>query len=351
MSVLVTGHTGFKGSWLSLWLEMLGADVHGYALEPPTSPSLYEVAQVAEAVASDTRSDVCDLDAVSACVERTRAQLVFHLAAQPLVLEGYRDPVRTFQTNVVGTMNVLEAVRQSETVKAVVVVTTDKVYENREWDYPYREIDPLGGADPYSASKAAAELVANAYRSSFFDSRLPTATRIATARAGNVIGGGDWGADRLVPDCVRAFLSGEPVKLKNPGSVRPWQHVLDCLAGYICLAQRLMEVSSGQEYAGPWNFSPPVTDDATVGVVATGCAARWGDGARIEQDTQPSEHHEASLLRLDSSEARRRLGWSSRWTFDDALDRTIAWYRRWSRGEDMRAFTRDQIRSYEEGQR
>lgn len=338
--VLVTGHTGFKGSWLSLWLAMLGARVHGYALAPPTRPSLFDVARVSQVLASDTRADLAALATLTATLERSRPEIVFHLAAQPLVKEGYRAPIGTIATNVMGTAHLLEAIRSVDSVRAVVVVATDKVYENIETGHAFGEQDPLGGHDPYSGSKAAAEIVVASYRSSFFgDGRHPA--RIASARAGNVIGGGDWAADRLVPDCLRAFETGEPVRLRHPEAVRPWQHVLGPLSGYLLLGSRLLD-DAGGHLARAWNFGPHADDDATVGDVAEQVAALWGGNARVERDKDPG-WREAGLLRLDSGQARSELGWTPRWSVGEALEQTVAWHRAWLRGNDMQAICREQI--------
>jgi CDP-glucose 4,6-dehydratase len=341
--VLVTGHTGFKGSWLTLWLADLGAHVHGYALEPPTEPNLFEVARVAQALTSDTRADLADLATLTVTLERVRPEVVLHLAAQPLVSEGYRDPLGTIASNVTGTANLLEAIRAVDSVRAVVVVATDKVYENPETGHPFREGDPLGGHDPYSASKAAAELVVASYRSSFFgEGRHPA--RIATARAGNVIGGGDWAADRLVPDCMRAFAAGEPIRLRRPDAVRPWQHVLGPLSGYLSLAARLLG-EQGEQLARAWNFGPDPADDASVSEVAQRVATLWGPDAQVVPGTDP-QRYEAGLLRLDSGQARSELGWTPRWSLQQALEQTVAWQQAWRRGDDMRAACLDQIAAY-----
>jgi CDP-glucose 4,6-dehydratase len=345
-SVVVTGHTGFKGGWLTLWLQRLQATVHGYALDPPTVPSLFAAAHVRSSLASDTRADLADLPQLTSVFGRTTPEVVFHLAAQPLVLTGYRDPLGTLASNVMGTAHVLEAARATASIRAIVIITTDKVYENREWEYPYREIDPLGGHDPYSASKAAAEIVAASYRDSFFRGGDCQAARVATARSGNVIGGGDWAAERLVPDCLRAFAAGEPVRVRNPGSVRPWQHVLEPLAGYLRLAE-LLAGTDGNRFARAWNFGPDVSGDATAGEVAVRAARLWGAGASVVHAPADRPPHEAGLLRLDSSSARTLLAWRPRWTLAEAVARTVAWHQAWGSGADMAAFSLDQIRAYQ----
>jgi len=342
-TVLLTGHTGFKGGWLALWMADLGARVHGYALAPPTQPNVFEVTRVGQVLASDTRADLADLAALAATLDRVRPEVVFHLAAQPLVSEGHRDPLGTMATNVMGTANLLEAIRAVDSVRAVVIVASDKVYENRETGHAFHEQEPLGGQDPYSASKAAAEIVVASYRSSLFgDGRHPA--RIASARAGNVIGGGDWAADRLVPDCLRAFAAGEPVRLRHPHAVRPWQHVLEPLSGYLGLAARLL-ADGGERFARAWNFGPDASDDASVADVAQRVAALWGDAAQVEPAAR-SDWHEAGLLRLDSTAARSELGWAPRWSLQQALEQTVAWQRAWLRADDMQAVSREQIATY-----
>jgi len=342
-SVFLTGHTGFKGSWLSLWLHSLGAAVHGYALDPPTEPSIFEAADVAGVLASDVRADLADLDALTAAMQAARPEVVFHLAAQPLVRASYTDPIGTFATNVLGTAHLLQAVRSTPSVKAVVIVTTDKVYQNREWVHPYREEDRLGGHDPYSASKAAAEIITASMRDSFFHD---TDVRIATARAGNVIGGGDWAADRLVPDCFNSFATGTRLHLRFPDAVRPWQHVLEPLAGYLALASALLG-ENGKQHAKAWNFGPDAADNATVGTVAHKLAALWGGEAAVGCEPNPGHPHEAGLLTLDNSAARNHLQWQPRWPLDVALEKTHEWHRAWLDGGDMRAFTLDQIQFYQ----
>jgi CDP-glucose 4,6-dehydratase len=339
--VFLTGHTGFKGGWLAIWLESLGASVFGYALAPVTTPSLFEIAGVGES-ADSTLADIRDGQKLSVAMQRAAPDIVFHLAAQPLVRASYRDPVETYATNVMGTVHLLEAVRQIDSVRAVVVVTTDKCYDNREWEWGYRENDPLGGYDPYSSSKAAAELVTAAYRNSFF--LPPEVASVASARAGNVIGGGDWAEDRLIPDIVRAVSGGAPVRIRNPNAIRPWQHVVEPLAGYLQLAQRLY--SDGAGFAQAWNFGPEDRDARTVGWIARHVTELWGDGASWVVDE--GEHpHEANFLKLDISKARQRLGWAPRLDLETALEWTTDWYRSFAQGADMRNETLEQIANYE----
>lgn len=344
-SVFLTGHTGFKGGWLALWLKQLGASIHGYALDPPTTPNLFSAARINHVLASDTRADLADRKALFDALEKSQPQVVFHLAAQPLVRESYRTPIDTFATNVMGTAHVLEAARSVPSIRAVVVVTTDKVYENKESAVAYREHDPLGGHDPYSASKAAAEIVTASYRDSFFsaDAQARHPASIASARAGNVIGGGDWAADRLVPDCLRAFDKGAPVELRFPNAVRPWQHVLEPLAGYLLLAEQL--IANGDRFARAWNFGPDIRDNATVGSVANQIAKIWGD-ARVITAPSTNNPHEAGLLSLASELAQSSLEWHSRWPLNEALSRTVAWHRAWLKQEDMEAVSCEQIRDY-----
>ncbi|MCW5744738.1 MAG: CDP-glucose 4,6-dehydratase [Alphaproteobacteria bacterium] len=340
-SVLITGHTGFKGSWLTLWLSRLGAKVHGFALQPDTDPSLFHLAADRHAV---TRlGDVRDLDALRACLDESRPEIVFHMAAQSLVRASYDDPVGTYATNVMGTVNLLEAVRRTDSVTAVIVVTSDKCYENREWLYAYRETDPMGGHDPYSSSKGCAELVTAAYRSAFFPAQARC--RVASARAGNVVGGGDWSADRLVPDIVRAFGAGRAVPIRNPHAVRPWQYVLEPLCGYIRLAEQLAS-SDGAAYAEGWNFGPADEDCRAVAYIVARLAAGWGGDATWTASPGPHPH-EASFLKVDASKARARLGWERRLRLDDTLDWTMAWYRARLDGRDATRLCLEQIERYE----
>jgi CDP-glucose 4,6-dehydratase len=345
-TVLVTGHTGFKGTWLSLWLSASGARVHGYALDPPTEPSLFAVSGVASRLSSDTRANIADYTALKAAFDRTSPEVVFHLAAQPLVRESYTDPVTTFATNVMGTAHVLEASRKTASVQAVVVVTTDKVYANDESGTSCVESDPLGGHDPYSASKAAAEIVAASYRASFFAGTRGHRARVATVRAGNVIGGGDWAVDRLVPDCLKAFETGQPVVLRYPNAVRPWQHVLEPLSGYLKLAEGLLS-QAGSPWARAWNFGPRKEDECTVREVAELAAALWGKGARVSCSPDEAHPHETGLLRLDSTAASAHIGWTPRWSIREALEQTVAWQQAWRAGDDMGDFSLRQIRAYQ----
>jgi len=342
--VFLTGHTGFKGSWLCMWLNSLGARVTGYALEPPTTPSLYELARVGDLVTSII-ADVQDLDRLKTEMVSASPDIVIHMAAQPLVRDSYKIPVETYSVNVMGTVHLLEAVRCCPSVKAVVNVTTDKVYENREWVWGYRENEPFGGYDPYSNSKGCSELVTEAYRSSYFNSAdfERHGVAIATARAGNVIGGGDWASDRLLPDIIRSILAGEPVQIRNPHAIRPWQHVLEPLSGYLLLAQRLYE--NGAQYAEGWNFGPADDDARPVeGIVQRFCTG-WGDGARYEIDS--CEHpHEANFLKLDCSKAKSVLGWHSRWGLDKAIDSIIEWKRACRDNKDLREVCLSQIQEY-----
>lgn len=338
--VLLTGHTGFKGSWLSLWLSGHGAHVTGLALPPDTTPSLFDLARIGELV--DSRiGDICDPDVVTAAMQAAVPEIVFHLAAQPLVRRSYAEPVLTFATNVMGTAHVLEAARRSSTVRAIVVVTTDKCYENRESGQHYREQDALGGHDPYSASKACTELLTAAWRTSFLSAR---GVAVATARAGNVIGGGDWAADRLVPDVLRAVERGEQLHLRNPDATRPWQHVLEPLAGYLSLAEHL--VTSREEFEGAWNFGPAIDDVRPVRAVVNGLLQRLRPGLAWRLDAQPHVH-EAQQLSLDSTKARAHLRWAPRWSFEETLDVVAHWHREYARGGDARDITRRQIMDYE----
>lgn len=316
--VLLTGHTGFKGSWLALWLQTLGAQVAGLALDPGTAPSHWDLLRLDIA---DQRGDIRDATVVSGTLQAAQPEIVFHLAAQPLVRRSYRDPLETWSTNVMGTANVLEACRRQSSVRAIIVVTTDKCYENKEWDWGYRESDRLGGHDPYSASKAAAELVVASYRKAFFD--VPSAPLLASARAGNVIGGGDWSEDRLIPDLVRAVSCGQALAIRSPQATRPWQHVLESLSGYLSLGQGLLAGDSALAQA--WNFGPEAEGNQTVAQVLSRLQTGWP--ALTWYARTQAQPHEATLLQLDSTLARKRLGWQPVWSLDKGLAATADWYR------------------------
>jgi CDP-glucose 4,6-dehydratase len=337
--VLLTGHTGFKGSWLALWLHAMGAEVTGLADRVPTDPSLFSLARVGELV-EHVEADLRDFDAVRDAVAAHRPEIVLHLAAQAVVRRSFADPRETYEVNVMGTVNVLEAVRVTGGVGAVVNVTSDKCYDNREWVWGYREHEPMGGYDPYSNSKGCSELVTDAYRRSFFSE--DGAARIGSARAGNVIGGGDWTADRLIPDIMRGVLAGETVPIRRPDAIRPWQHVLNPLSGYLALAEALSESA---EYAEGWNFGPADEDARPVAWIVDRLSERWPGELRWAFDEGPHPH-EATYLKLDSSKARARLGWAPRWDLGAALDSIVAWYRALGEGEDMRAVTLGQIEAF-----
>lgn len=337
--VLITGHTGFKGSWLSLWLQRLGSDVVGFSRGRPTTPALFDVARVDDAMTS-IEGDVLDGEHLAAVVAQHRPDIVFHLAAQPLVREAYRDPVGTYATNVLGTVHVLDAVRRAGVARVVINVTTDKVYENREWEWGYREDEALGGIDPYASSKACSELVTTAFRRSYFEPAGGPA--LATVRAGNVIGGGDWAVDRLIPDLLRGALEGRPVLIRNPDAVRPWQHVLNPLDGYLTLAERLWEEP---EHAHGWNFGPDPQDAKPVGWIADRLGELWGEGLSWVREEGESPH-EAHYLRLDSSLAASRLGWRPRWGLEEALESIVEFGRAQQAGEDLRPLALAQIEAF-----
>lgn len=338
-SVFLTGHTGFKGGWIALWLSQLGARVHGYSLEPPTEPNFFNLTRLRERLQTSTIADIRDLPLLGAAVQAAQPSIIIHMAAQTLVRESYNTPVDTFATNVMGTVNLLEAARQTETVRAIVNITSDKCYENQEWLWPYREVDRLGGHDPYSSSKACSELAAAAYRNSFLSR---SAIELASVRAGNVIGGGDWATDRLIPDFLRATDAGTRLRVRSPNAVRPWQHVLEPLSGYLLLAERL--VTDGAAFAEAWNFGPDESDAKPVSWIVERLSqmipcARW----ELEEDSQP---HEACLLKLDSSKAKTRLDWHPRWSLESALAKTVEWHQAWKNGEMMAEVSMQQIESY-----
>lgn len=337
--VFLTGHTGFKGSWLSLWLQSLGSEVTGYATNPPTTPSLFEVAEVARGLTS-VIADIRDLASLQKAMKLASPDIVIHMAAQSLVRQSYADPVGTYASNIMGTVHVLESVCHTPSVKAVLVVTTDKCYENKEWPWGYRENEPMGGHDPYSSSKGCAELVTAAYRSSFMTQR---GIAVATARAGNVIGGGDWAKDRLVPDTLKAFEQNNVVQLRNPQATRPWQHVLEPLSGYLTLAEHLY--LQGPSYAEGWNFGPHEEDARAVQWIVEQLALSWGDGASWQQDAD-QHPHEANYLKLDISKAKTQLGWSPSWNLQTALQNITLWHRAWLDQQDMKKLCLDQIQQY-----
>ncbi len=343
--VFLTGHTGFKGSWLSLWLHKLGAQVRGYALDPCTEPNMFTLAGVG-ALMEDVRGDVRDYANLQASMTEFAPEVVFHMAAQPIVRRSYSDPVGTYATNVMGMVHLLEAVRKTPSVRAVVCITTDKCYQNQEWIWPYRENDPLGGYDPYASSKACAEIVCAAYRTSFFplDRLHQHHVAVATARAGNVIGGGDWSEDRLIPDLVRGLRSGQAVLIRRPNAIRPWQHVLESLHGYMILAQELL--AQPARFASAYNFGPSDEDVWPVQRIANKLMGIWGNGASWIRDSVPSVH-EDQVLRLDASKARVELRWQPKLKIEAALEWTMAWYRAWDQGDNMAEFTEKQIAEYE----
>lgn len=339
-AVFLTGHTGFKGGWIALWLSQLGAQVYGYALNPPTNPNFYTATRLGDRLANSTIGDIRDLQKLAAAMSAAKPSVVIHMAAQPLVRESYNTPVETFTANVIGTVNIMESVRQAETVEGIVNITTDKCYENREWIWPYRENDRLGGHDPYSASKACAEIAAASFRSSFL---TQAGIQLASVRAGNVIGGGDWAPDRLIPDFMRALDAGKTLRIRAPRAVRPWQHVLEPLSGYLMLAERL--VTDGTDFAEAWNFGPDESDAKPVSwIMERLCQkiphANW----ELERTPQP---HEAGLLKLDSTKAKNRLGWAPRWSLETALDKTVEWHRAWKEGQSMAEVTINQIEAYQ----
>ncbi|MFJ4343853.1 CDP-glucose 4,6-dehydratase [Pseudomonas sp. NPDC089401] len=339
--VFLTGHTGFKGSWLALWLQGMGAQVKGFALAPPTTPSLFEQAHVERGMHASQIGDIRDLPAITESMTAFDPDILIHMAAQPLVRLSYREPVETYATNVMGTVHVLEAARQCPSLRAIVNVTTDKCYENQEWEWGYRENEPMGGHDPYSNSKGCVELISSAYRNSFFNTE--SAPALASARAGNVIGGGDWADDRLIPDILRAVAKGEPVVVRNPMATRPWQHVLEPLSGYLVLAQQLWE--HGHAVAQGWNFGPRDEDARPVEWILDHMVQAWGDGARWQLDNDP-QPHEARYLKLDISKARAHLKWEPTWNLETTLTHIVNWHRAWLQGDDMHARCVDEINSY-----
>jgi CDP-glucose 4,6-dehydratase len=344
--VLITGHTGFKGSWLCMFLHKLGAEVCGYSLEPPTNPNLYELCNINSFVTS-TIADIRDFDSILKKIDTDKPEIIIHMAAQPLVRLSYAEPVVTYQTNVIGTMNLLEAVRvsKSNSVRVIVNVTTDKCYENKEWLWPYRENEPLGGHDPYSSSKACSEIITASYRNSFFNiaNYDQHHLAIATARAGNVIGGGDWASDRLIPDFIRAILNRKVIIIRNPDSIRPWQHVLEPLSGYLMLSEQLY--NNGISFAESWNFGPNDEDAKSVRWIVEKLCEMYGNGATYELDKN-AHHHEATYLKLDCSKAKEKLRWHPRWNLNKALESIIYFAEAYKRKDDLRALCMSQIEEY-----
>lgn len=340
--VFLTGHTGFIGGWLALWLVRHGAKVWGFSLEAPTEPNFFNAVEL-EKIVHSTRGDIRDFDALSSCLATAHPEIVLHLAAQPIVREAYADPLGTLSTNVMGTANLLQAMRALKGIRAAVIMTTDKVYENLEWPWGYRENDRLGGKEPYGVSKACAELVTEAYRRSYFGAKDRNVA-IATVRAGNVFGGGDWAADRLVPDAARAFAQPKSLRVRNPQSVRPWQHVLEPVHGIALLTEAL--ASDAEPFAGPWNFGPIEDDARPVRWIADRLASAWSGGAKWEVQDGLAPY-EARVLKLSSAKARSELGWKPRWTLEQSIDRTVAWYKSFYQGgNDMRGYSLNQIEEY-----
>jgi len=340
--VFLTGHTGFKGGWMSLWLQSAGAEVVGYSLAPPSKPSLFDVAQVADEMVS-LEGDIREFADLQAAMLKHQPEIVIHMAAQALVRYSYQHPVETYATNVLGTVHLLEVIRHTPSAKAVVIVTSDKCYDNKEWEWGYRENEPMGGHDPYSNSKGCAEMVVSAFRKSFFN-REGNTVAIASARAGNVIGGGDWAADRLIPDIFRSVLERQPIIIRNPDALRPWQHVLEPLNGYLTLAEKLL--TNGDDYADGWNFGSNEHDTHSVMWIVKQMCSLWGGGAewKIETGQHP---HEAHYLKLDSSKARTYLDWKSKLDLSEALVLVVDWYKAYLNNENMRSFTEAQINNFQ----
>lgn len=342
--VLLTGHTGFKGSWMSILLDLLGADLYGYALPPNTQPNLYTIAGVDEIIDS-TLGDIRDLETLSNTIEKVRPEIIIHLAAQPLVQESYKNPKETYEINVMGTVNLLEVVRRVSGIKAVLNVTTDKCYENKEWYWAYRENEPLGGFDPYSNSKACSELVTSAYRNSFFNFMNSGSNKVclASARAGNVLGGGDWASDRLIPDFIRAISQNNRIKIRNPASIRPWQHVMEPLTGYLLLCRQMF--LNGPLFSEGFNFGPEETDCRNVEWLVKRICELWGNDAEYEIDER-TYAHESTYLKLDCSKAKRMLEWSPSWNLDKSISMVVKWYKNYFDEKDMRTVTIQQIEEY-----
>ncbi len=344
--VFLTGHTGFKGSWLSLWLQSLGAKVTGYALSPPSNPNMFEVAKVSDGMKSII-GDIRDLNVLQNAIHEASPEIVIHMAAQPIVRYSFANPVDTYATNVMGSVNLLEAVRNTKDIKAVVNVTSDKCYENREWAWGYRENEAMGGYDPYSNSKGCAELVTAAYRSSFFNPENYSnhGVAVASARAGNVIGGGDWASDRLIPDFIRAIVAGDKVIIRSPDAIRPWQHVLEPLSGYLLLAEKLY--TQGSQFAEAWNFGPNDSDAKSVEWIIDQLVTNWGNDAGFKVDQSKANLHEAHFLKLDCTKARMSLGWKSQWDASETIQRICLWHKAHLSRQDMKAFSLSEIEQYQ----
>ena len=337
--VLLTGHTGFKGGWMSLWLQSMGAKVHGYALAPLTQPNFFTSANVHEGMESHTIADIRDAQKIKDLIKQVNPEIVFHMAAQPLVRYSYSEPEVTYSVNVMGTVNLFEAVRNASTVRAIINITSDKCYENRERQEAYSEDEPLGGYDPYSSSKACSEIVTAAYRQSFLATKQ---IGVATARAGNVIGGGDWSDDRLIPDFFRAIAKKQPLIIRSPNAIRPWQHVLEPLSGYLNLAEKLY--ADPVKYAGAWNFGPSENDTQTVSWILNKFAEKIPNATwQVDKNPQP---HEAKVLKLDSSKARIKLNWAPRWSLDEALNKIVEWQSQFNSHDDLKKYSMSQIADY-----
>jgi len=338
--VLITGHTGFKGGWLALWLTEMGAKVYGYSLEAPTNPNFFKITNLGHKIQNSVTGDICDLLGLTNSMQIAKPSVIFHMAAQPLVKKSYINPIETFTTNIIGTINIFEAARKIDTVEAIVNITTDKCYENQEWDRPYHETDRLGGYDPYSSSKACSEIVTSAYRNSFLSE---TGIKLASARAGNVIGGGDWAADRLIPDFFRSIDSDRTLRIRSPQAVRPWQHVLDPLSGYLILAEKL--VTKGNNFAQAWNFGPEQSGAKTVSWILDRLSKKFNNSKWETEKIK--QQHEASLLKLDISKAKSKLGWLPRWPLETAIDNTVEWYQAFKENDNMEEFSIKQIKVYQ----
>jgi CDP-glucose 4,6-dehydratase len=339
-SVFLTGHTGFKGGWLALWLTEMGAKVYGYSLEAPTNPNFFKITNLGHKIQNSVTGDICDLLGLTNSMQIAKPSVIFHMAAQPLVKKSYINPIETFTTNIIGTINIFEAARKIDTVEAIVNITTDKCYENQEWDRPYHETDRLGGYDPYSSSKACTEIATSAYRNSFLSE---TGIKLASARAGNVIGGGDWAADRLIPDFFRSIDSNRTLRIRSPQAVRPWQHVLDPLSGYLILAEKL--VTKGNNFAQAWNFGPEQSGAKTVSWILDRLSKKFNNSKWETEKIK--QQHEASLLKLDISKAKSKLGWLPRWPLETAIDNTVEWYQAFKENDNMEEFSIKQIKVYQ----